>query len=212
MMMMQDIAVGLGHFRKACVPVARVIVLACASGLGSCAVGPNFTRPTAPSAARYTGDTLRGEDASASGTVQHIAVGHEIEDDWWSLFGSDAIDQLVKQAVAHNRSLAASAATLKQAQELALAQAGAHGTRKWPSPPMSAVSSTGRSFWAELEYLPLRTSPSGHRELHARLYRGVARSVEEQYALAEVERHQLDAACRHANARDRLGPRADGGH
>jgi outer membrane protein TolC len=102
----------------------RAIVLACVLGLGACAVGPDFKRPMAPAAARYTGDTLRGEDASASDTVQHIALGQKIEHDWWSLFGSDAIDQLVRQAVAHNRSLAASAATLKQAQELALAQAG----------------------------------------------------------------------------------------
>jgi len=43
---------------------------------------------------------------------------------WWTLFRSDAIDQVVKQAAANNRSLAASTTTLKQAQELALAQAG----------------------------------------------------------------------------------------
>src|SRR5258708_33080978 len=95
-----------------------------ALGLGGCAVGPHFTRPAAPPAARYTGDTLHGEDASASDNMQHIALGREIEGNWWTLFRSDAIDQLVKQAVAHNRSLAASTATLKQAQELASAQAG----------------------------------------------------------------------------------------
>src|SRR5258708_15724856 len=95
-----------------------------ALGLGGCAVGPHFTRPAAPPAARYTGDTLHGEDASASDNMQHIALGREIEGNWWTLFRSDAIDQLVKQAVAHNRSLAASTATLKQARALALAQAG----------------------------------------------------------------------------------------
>src|SRR5260370_38359389 len=123
-MMMQGVAADSGCFRRASAPMARAIVLACILGLGGCAVGPNFTRPTAPSAARYTGDTPRGEDVTASDTAQHIALGREIEGDWWALFRSDAIDQLVKQAVEHNRSLAASKATLAHAQELALAHAG----------------------------------------------------------------------------------------
>src|ERR1700688_5191213 len=124
-MIVRGVAVNLGRFRKPYASVAQAIVPACVLGLGGCAVGPHFTRPTAPPAARYTGDTLRGEDASASGTVQHIDLGREIEGDWWTLFRSDAIDQLVKQALEHNRSLVASKATLAQAQELALAQAGA---------------------------------------------------------------------------------------
>src|SRR3984893_15767299 len=123
-MMMQDIAVDLGCFHKACVPMARATVLVSVLGFVGCSVGPNFARPTAPSTARYTGDTLRGEEVSASDTVQHIALGREIEGNWWTLFRSDAIDQIVTQAVNHNRSLAASMATLAQAQELALAQAG----------------------------------------------------------------------------------------
>jgi len=157
-------------------------------------VGPNFTRPTAPSAARYTGDTPRGEDGSASDTMQHIALGERSRAIGGLCFRSDAIDQLVKQAVEHNRSLVASKATLAQAQELALAQA-AHVIRKWTLPPAPDVSSTGRSFWAQLGYLPLRTSPFGPAVSYTLDYTGgVARSVEQQYALAEVERHRLDAA------------------
>src|ERR1700675_1599131 len=102
--------------------MARAIVLACVLGFGGCAVGPDFARPAAPSAARYTGDILRGEDVSPSDTVQHTPLGQEIEHDWCTVFGPDAVDQLVKRAVAHTRSVASSSATLKQAQELALAQ------------------------------------------------------------------------------------------
>jgi hypothetical protein len=60
----------------------RAIVLACVLALGGCAAGPNFTRPTPPPAARYTGDTLRSENASTNDTVQHIALGREIEGNW----------------------------------------------------------------------------------------------------------------------------------
>ena len=109
--------------RRARAPIARAIVVSCALGSSACAVGPNFTRPTAPPAARYTRDTLRTEEASSSDNRQHMALGRDIEGNWWTLFHSDVIDQLVKQAVEHNRSLAASAATLARAQELALAQA-----------------------------------------------------------------------------------------
>src|SRR5258708_39809313 len=108
MMMMQRIAVDLVCFRKARELMARAIVLACALGFGGCAVGPDFTRPTAMSAARYTGNTLRGEDASTSDTVQRIALGREIDGHWWTLFRSDAIDQLVTQALDRHRSLVAS--------------------------------------------------------------------------------------------------------
>jgi hypothetical protein len=66
----QDIAVDFGCIRGPGV-LRRAIVLACVLGLGGCAVSPNFIRPTAPPAAGYTADILRGEDV-ASDTVQHI--------------------------------------------------------------------------------------------------------------------------------------------
>jgi len=194
-MMMQGIAADLRCFRKPCVPMARALGLACVFGLGACAVGPNFARPTAPSATRYTADALRGEDASASDTMQHIALGREIEGNWWTLFRSDAIDQLVKQAVAHNRSLAASTATLKQARELALAQAGSR------YPQVDLTAGVGRQQYGD-EFLgafgkipPFTYFAVGPTVSYTLDYTGgVARGVEQQFALAEVERHQLDAA------------------
>ena len=176
-------------------PLARAIVLAWALSVGGCAVGPNFTRPTAPSAARYTGDTPRSEDVTASDTAQHIALGGKIEGNWWALFHSDAIDELVKQAVEHNRSLAASKATLAQAQELALAQAGSQ------YPQVDLTAGVGRQQYGQ-EFLggfgqipPFTYFAVGPTVSYTLDYTGgVARSVEQQFALAEVERHQLDAA------------------
>src|SRR6267142_372146 len=193
-MMMQGVAADSGCFRRACAPMARAIVPACILGLAGCAMGPNFTRPTAPAAARYTGDTLGGEGASASDTVQHIALGREIEGNWWTLFRSDAIDQLVKQAVEHNRSLVASKATLAQAQELALAQAGA----RYPQVDLTAGAGRqqyGKEFLGPIGIPPFTYFAVGPAVSYTLDYTGgVARSVEQQYALAEVERHQLDAA------------------
>jgi NodT family efflux transporter outer membrane factor (OMF) lipoprotein len=193
--MVQGVAIDLGCFCKTCAPLARAIALACALSAGGCAAGPNFTRPTVPSAVRYTGDTPGGEGATASDTAQHIALGREIEGNWWALFRSDAIDQLVKQALAHNRSLVASKATLARALELALAQAGSQ------YPQVALTAGVGRQQYGD-EFLggfaqipPFTYFAVGPTVSYTLDYTGgVARSVEEQYALAEVERHQLDAA------------------
>jgi NodT family efflux transporter outer membrane factor (OMF) lipoprotein len=175
---------------------ARAIMLACALSVGACSVGPNFTRPAAPAAARYTGDRSRGEGATTSDPAQHIALGREIEGNWWDLFRSDAIDLLVKQAVEHNRNLVAAKATLAQAQELALARAGSR------YPQVDLTAGVGRQQYGE-EFLgggfgqipPFTYFAVGPTVAYTLDYTGgVARSVEQQYALAEVERHQLDAA------------------
>jgi NodT family efflux transporter outer membrane factor (OMF) lipoprotein len=194
-MIMQGIAMDSGCFRKARAPMARAIVLACVLGLGGCAAGPDFTRPAVPPATRYTSDNLRGEGASASDSAQHIALGREIEGNWWALFRSDAIDQLVTQAVDHNRSLVASMATLAQAQELALAQAGS----RYPQVDLTAGAGRqqyGKEFLGGFGKIPPFTYFAvGPTVSYTLDYTGgVARSVEQQYALAEVERHRLDAA------------------
>jgi NodT family efflux transporter outer membrane factor (OMF) lipoprotein len=190
---MQDFAMKPACFRQPPTAMALTIVSACALGLGGCAVGPDFARPTAPPAARYTRDTLRAEDASAS-DVQHIALGQEIEGNWWTLFHSDAIDQLVTQALDHNRGLAASMATLAQAQEIALARAGSQ------YPQVSLTGGAGRQQYGKQFLGPIGIPPFtyfavGPTVSYALDYTGgVARGVEQQYALAEVEQHQRDAA------------------
>jgi NodT family efflux transporter outer membrane factor (OMF) lipoprotein len=172
----------------------RAIVLACVLGFGGCAVGPHFTRPTPPAATRYTAATLHVEGASADDTAQHLALGREVAGDWWSLFRSDAIDQLVKQAVAHNRSLEASTATLRRAQELALAQAGT----RYPQVDLNAGAGRqqyGKEFLGPIGIPPFTYFAVGPTVSYTLDYTGgVARGVEQQYALAEVERYHLGAA------------------
>lgn len=164
----------------------RAAALACAAAIGGCSVGPNFTRPEPPAAARYTADVP---------TSQHIELGREIEGDWWSLFRSEAIDAVVKQAVEHNRSLAASTATLQQARELALAAGGAR------YPQVGLTAGVGRQKYGE-EFLggffdlpPFTYYAIGPTVSYTLDYTGgVARGVEQQYAMADVARHQMDAA------------------
>jgi hypothetical protein len=51
------------------------------AALAACTVGPNFTRPQPPAAARYTSNTLAIEGTPAAGGIQHLALGKEVEGD-----------------------------------------------------------------------------------------------------------------------------------
>ncbi len=96
--------------------------------LCSCAVGPNFQRPEAPNVSNYTATPLPKDTAETSGTggaAQHFLQGQSIRADWWTLFRSEPLNQLIQQALAASPTLAAAQATLKQAQENLRAQFGA---------------------------------------------------------------------------------------
>jgi NodT family efflux transporter outer membrane factor (OMF) lipoprotein len=100
-----------------------------AAGLGGCALGPNFQTPAVPAAAgdSYTPTPLPAKTASApvvGGAAQQFAFGQDIPAQWWSVFRSPALDQLIRSALAQNPTMAAAEATLRQAQENYNAQAG----------------------------------------------------------------------------------------
>jgi NodT family efflux transporter outer membrane factor (OMF) lipoprotein len=184
----------LKFLRSSRAETVRALMVSCVLSVGGCAAGPNFTRPDPPPATRYTAETLRGEGASADGQIQHIALGQNIEGAWWTLFRSNAIDEIVTQAVDHNRTLAASVATLAQAQEFALARAGS----RYPQVDLTGGAGRqqyGKEFLGPIGIPPFTYFAVGPTVSYALDYTGgIARSVEQQYALAEVERHQLDAA------------------
>lgn len=108
-------------FRNAIVPVVGVL------GLAACAVGPNFKRPDAPSVQDYTATRLPEQTAAGSGTAgsaQRFASGQDIPAQWWRLFHSKDMDQVIRRALADNPTLAAAQATLRVAQENVRAQTG----------------------------------------------------------------------------------------
>lgn len=95
--------------------------------MSACAVGPDFRTPEAPAVNGYTGTGLPGETAAApvdGGSAQRFTSGKEISAQWWQLFQSPALDQLIRQALADSPTLAAAEATLRQAQENLRARSG----------------------------------------------------------------------------------------
>ena len=60
----------------------------------------------------------------ALGASQHLDTAMDVPYDWWTLYRSPYLDQLVQQAFQHNPSIEAAQAALGQAQEFANAQQG----------------------------------------------------------------------------------------
>ena len=101
--------------------------IAFAAVLSGCAVGPDYTPAASPRSAGYTPRGVPAATASAPvalGAAQTFAVGQAIQADWWALFKSPALNRLIAKAFAANPNIEAAKASLRVAQENALAQRG----------------------------------------------------------------------------------------
>jgi len=176
------------HPRRACASMLCVL-----AGVSACSVGPDFKRPEPPPAARYTPDTASIETGAAG--TQHVALGKQIEGDWWSLFGSGLIDSVVKQALEHNRTLEVAAQTLAQSHELALAQAGARYPQLGLSAGVGRQQYGAEFFGGDFSFPPFTYFAVGPTVSYTLDYTGgIGRSIEQLQAQAEASRQQLDAA------------------
>jgi NodT family efflux transporter outer membrane factor (OMF) lipoprotein len=106
---------------------AAVAVLA-SLALTACSVGPDFHRPEAPKTNTYTAKALPEKTAATSvpgGDAQRFVFGQDIPAQWWAVFHSDALDQLIRQALADSPTLAAAQAALREARGNVRAEIGA---------------------------------------------------------------------------------------
>jgi len=97
--------------------------------IAGCAVGPNFKRPAAPAVSDYTGRPLSTTVTStnvAGGEAQRFAKGTDIAGDWWTLFHSRPLNELIEQSLTNNPDLKAAQAALSVARENVLAQRGVY--------------------------------------------------------------------------------------
>lgn len=113
-----------------CKPSALVSLAILAALLNAgCAVGPNFKTPAAPAVKDYTVSPLQITAATptvAAGEAQHFAQGSDISADWWTLFHSQALNDLIDHSLANNPDLKAAQAALLVARENYLAQRGVY--------------------------------------------------------------------------------------
>lgn len=87
----------------------------CALAVG-CAVGPNFTRPPAPAATRYTAAPTP-KTVTAGAQTQRFVDGDRLAAAWWRLFRCRPLDAIVDDARAHNPGVQAAQATLRRNED-----------------------------------------------------------------------------------------------
>jgi NodT family efflux transporter outer membrane factor (OMF) lipoprotein len=171
-----------------------MIGIATAAALGSCAVGPNFQQPKPPDASGYlhpSSDTAPVQPQAQD--VQNISPGAELTGEWWQLFHSPQLDEVVRTSIAASPTLAAANATLAQAREevtvaraafLPSVSAAAAAQRAGTG----AIRTPGTGATANLYSVGLSTSYSPD------IFGGTRRAVEQQQALADFQRNELAAA------------------
>jgi len=86
-------------------------------GMIGCAVGPDFVRPEPPRVERYTYGAEPTVTTPAEGQAQRFEVNATVVADWWRLFNSSKLDDVVKEAMANNQTLQAAQASLRQSQD-----------------------------------------------------------------------------------------------
>jgi NodT family efflux transporter outer membrane factor (OMF) lipoprotein len=94
-----------------------------------CAVGPNFTKPAPPDVSDYTAHPLATTVGTANvsgGEPQRFANGGAISADWWTLFHSPPLNELIELSLTNNHDLKAAQAALSVARENVLAQRGVY--------------------------------------------------------------------------------------
>jgi NodT family efflux transporter outer membrane factor (OMF) lipoprotein len=119
----QSAAPGAVEVVPPCIAALALLLIA------GCAVGPDFKKPAAPAVSDYTASPLSTTVASpnaAGGEAQRFARGADITGDWWVLFHSGPLNELIELSLANNPDLKAAQAALSVARENVLAQRGAY--------------------------------------------------------------------------------------
>lgn len=110
--------------RTKCAAILGLLTAVAAAG---CAVGPDFETPPAPTVDRYTPQASSAQTSSvdAEGVqVQDLKYGAELPAQWWELFKSPQLNQLVGQALRNSPTLHSAQAALRSAKERVNAASG----------------------------------------------------------------------------------------
>ena len=163
-----------------------------ATALAGCAVGPDYHRPALPAAAGYGVDVQPGP----GGVGPSLALGQDVDAQWWRALGSADLDALVDEALKNNPNLDAAKSALRAAHEATLAQRGAYfptvavsiqPSRQQFAPTLSSPTASG----AELYTLTTTQLSVGYTP---DLFGANRRAVEQAAAQEEDQRFELEAA------------------
>jgi NodT family efflux transporter outer membrane factor (OMF) lipoprotein len=165
--------------------------------LASCAVGPDFLKPTAPPEAGYTPEKPAATTSTNApgGAAQRFVDGKDIPGQWWTLFRSEPLNQLIEEALKANPTLETAQATLRQARENVAAQTGVFYPQVDANYSTTRQKISGASF-GQPNQNSIFTLTSGTLNVSYLIdvFGGERRQLESTEAQAEYQQYQLEAA------------------
>ncbi|MDR3530000.1 MAG: efflux transporter outer membrane subunit [Rhodopila sp.] len=180
--------------------IVRTFWIAAPLLLAACSVGPDFHRPDAPEVDRYMPEALPVQTATAQGeggAAQRFVTGMDIPAQWWMLFQSQPLNDLIDQAIKANPTLTAARAALREARENVNAQQGAYypqisaglsaSRNLTPTSALSPASASGNPYYGLI-------TPQLNVSFVPDVFGANRRSVESLEAQAENQRFELEAA------------------
>jgi len=158
--------------------------------LCACGVGPDYNAPSVPNTRSYTkNDNLLSKE-------QHLAIGKKLEVAWWSLFGSESLDRVIKQALNNNYDVVIAKKKLAQAEESIKSKSG----NFWPQVGITGAVANQLYGVALFGPAPVNIPAFTYYELgptvswEIDLFGSTRYSVAQLEALAQYQARQLDAA------------------
>lgn len=168
---------------------SRVALSLVLSGLGGCAVGPDFVSPPPPAVDRYTPEKL----SSVGG--RRLVVAGDIPQRWWDVFHNKNLNKLIEAAIAHNPSLDAAEAAIR------ISYYGAEAQKGFFLPTLQANSNDSYQFQSFQQKFQ-SAAPTNPYALYLKqltisytpdIWGQNRRAVESLEAQTEQQRYQLEA-------------------
>jgi NodT family efflux transporter outer membrane factor (OMF) lipoprotein len=165
------------------------------ASFAGCAVGPDFDIPSAPNVGSLTPQRLRIPGAAAGETQRYVG-DLDIPGDWWALFHSRPLNDLIERALRDNNDLQAAQAALR------IARANVEAQRGFFFPTVEASYAPSRQQVASSVLIPSTPGATPFYTLQTAqlavgyvpdVFGGNRRQVETLEAQSDAQRFQLEA-------------------
>jgi NodT family efflux transporter outer membrane factor (OMF) lipoprotein len=111
-------------------PVEKICLAGAALALmAGCAVGPDYKQPAAPKVSGYTAKPVSITSSTTNaggGEAQHFIEGMDVSGEWWELFHSRPLNDLIERSLTNNPNVKSAQAALAAARESLVAQRGSY--------------------------------------------------------------------------------------
>lgn len=190
------LAVNVNQARIFCLKSGLLVLLALF--MGGCKVGPDFHRPVMQRTAQYTPAVQPTQTVSAevpAGHSQYLILSQELPAQWWTVFQSPALNDLIVKGLNHSPNVKAAQAALRQAQENLTAGIGTTFFPAVNAQVNAQRQQTNDDSFGEGSSSPMifnLLNPAFNLSYTLDLFGGGRRTVEALCAAVDYQRYQLE--------------------